>query len=105
MNALSQRSLLDDYDEMKEENKKFLESKDEYKCIIHHIKENTLQQIKDELDDCQKEISAKAIQEIERILRNLIIRGIVEQRLDKKYILSFNGKDLLSLIQDPFNKK
>ena len=75
--------------EMKEENKKFLESKDEYKCIIHHIKENTLQQIKDELDDCQKEISTKDIQEIEKILLNLIIRGIVEQRLDKNiYYLS-----------------
>ena len=55
MSTLSQKSLLDDYEEMKEENIKFLqESKDEYKCIIHHIKENTLEQIKKELDNYQK---------------------------------------------------
>jgi hypothetical protein len=106
MYASSQRSLLDDYDEMKSENKKFLDdSKNEYKCIIHHIKENTLQQIKDELDNISEEKFFKDIQEIQVMLRNLIVRGIVDQRLDKKYVLSINGKELLSMIPDPFEKK
>lgn len=92
---------------MKTENKKFLDdSKNEYKCIIHHIKENTLQQIKDELDDCNEEKKFfKNMKDIQSILLDLVVKGIVDQRLDKKYVLSINGKELLSMIPDPFSKK
>lgn len=69
------------------------------------IKENKLQQIKDELDDCNEEKKFfKNMKDIQSILLDLVVKGIVDQRLDKKYVLSINGKELLSMIRDPFEK-
>ena len=39
------------------------------------------------------------------MLLDLMVKGIVDQRLDKKYVLSFNGKELVTIIPDPFEKK
>lgn len=101
-NSLSKIKLEDDFNELLEENRKFMQTRSDFICAIHHIKNNRINQIEQEIKKCRLDNADKYIKKLPDMLDELVILGIAKSTVDLNYSLTRLGEQLRAELNDPF---
>ena len=105
-NDLSNIRLEDDFNSVLEEARNYVKNNFESKCVIHHIKDNTFSEIKEDIKQCRKEYDFQKIEkELPTILDTLNALAIINMFLSSRVSLTKVGQKLVDEIKDPYNKE
>ena len=99
-NSPSTIRLEDDFRVVLNEARDFIKDNEESKCVIHHVKNNTLNEIEEEIRECKN----VHIEDLRARLDDLVSMGLVDSFLrSHTYRLTKIGKRLSKEIQDPYS--
>jgi len=105
-NSLSTISLEDDFRDVLNEAKDFIKDREESKCVINHVNDNTLNEIKEEISNCRNVYDTEMKKNLRLILEGLISMGAVDSlSKSRTYRLTKIGKRLLEETKDPYSSK
>lgn len=100
--SLSNIKLEDDFNEILNENRKFIQDKNDFICAMHHIKNNRIKQIEQEIKKCRLDNAEKYVEKLPDVLDDLVILGIAKATVDLNYSLTRLGERLRAELNDPF---
>jgi len=101
-NNLSNIKLEDDFNEILNENRKFIQDRNDLICAIHHINNNKINQIEQEIKKCRLDNAENYMKHLPDMLDDLVILGIAKATVDLNYSLTILGARLRAELNDPF---